>query len=383
MYSMKKKILMIIPSLERGGGVERVVSELSKRFSSKFEMAILTFIQSIDLYSHEGTLYSLSEKGHYLKKYFNFLSRFWRIHQVIKIYSPDLILSFMELANFYSIATKIIFRLKIPLVISTHCNPRIVYDIELRYFKPLMRFLYSLKAADKIITISKEIKTILIKDFKIPVNKIDTIYNGINLKTITELKKEKISKYREIFEDHDKIKFLTIGRLEELKGHFNLISAFKKTITQFPDSVLIIIGKGSLKKHIKRQIKNLSLNNHVLLLGQVNNPFKYLSRADIFVLSSHYEGLPMVLLEALVCGLPIISTDCPTGPREILAKGKYGMLVNVGDVEELAKKMILLASDDGLRKKMSKMALKRAKFFDYNRIEKQWHALFNSILNEL
>ncbi|MHA1781859.1 MAG: glycosyltransferase [Promethearchaeota archaeon] len=378
--SKRKKILMIIPSIERGGGVERVVSELSKRFSTIFEIAILTFIQSTDEYSHEGVLFSLSEKQHYLRKYFNFLIRLWRIYQVIKKFSPDLILSFMELTNFYSILTKKIFRLKIPLVISTHCNPRIVYDTELRYFKILIRFLYPLKVVNKIITISKELKIILITDFQIPMNKITTIYNGIDLKRINELKKEKISKHAEIFEDNNKIKFLTIGRLEELKGHFNLILAFKKTIEQVPNSFLIIIGKGSLRSHLERQIKNLNLHRQVLLMGQINNPFKYLNKADIFILSSYYEGLPMVLLEALACELPVISTNCPTGPREILNEGKYGILVNIGDIEGLAEKMIQLAMNEELRNNMRMFSLKRAKFFDYNRIEKKWHDLFNSIL---
>jgi glycosyltransferase involved in cell wall biosynthesis len=99
---------------------------------------------------------------------------------------------------------------------------------------------------------------------------------------------------------------------------------------------LVILGDGPLRAELEALIKKLDLNDVVKLLGYVDNPLKYFSRADVFVLSSHVEGLPNVLVEAMICGCTPVSTDCPTGPREVLQDGKYGYLVAMRDPIALA-----------------------------------------------
>ncbi len=374
----KKKILFIIPSLARGGGAERVASELSKRLSRKYELCALTFTNVNDFYSFDGDVYSLSENYSFPEKYIHFLKRTIKIYKIITYISPDLIISFMEIANTFSILTKVVFQLKIPLIISVHCNPEIVYQQDMKYFKILIRLFYPLKVVYKIITISYEVSTILVSRFNLAQDKIITIHNGIDIKQISHLKEKRLDKYQNIFNDNNLLKYITIGRLEELKGHASLIEAFYDVKKKIPNSKLIIIGEGSLKRLLKEQIEKLQLNNDVILTGYIKNPFKYISKADIFVLSSYYEGLPMVLLEALACELPIISTDCPTGPREILGNNEFGILVGVKNLRELTMRMIELGNNKELRMWLKKKSLIRAKAFDYKIVEQQWIKLIES-----
>jgi len=126
------------------------------------------------------------------------------------------------------------------------------------------------------------------------------------------------------------------GRLAQWKGFLDLIEAVSLVLPQ-RQIRLLILGDGPMRSLLAERIRFLGLNDVVHLLGYVDNPLKYFSRADIFVLSSHVEGLPNVLVEAMMCGCTPVATDCPTGPREVLADGKFGYLVNPRDPLSLSK----------------------------------------------
>ena len=131
---------------------------------------------------------------------------------------------------------------------------------------------------------------------------------------------------------------LAAGRLTAQKDYPTLIKAFARLNAQRP-SRLIILGEGRMRKALERLVKGLDLTDHVSLPGWVENPFAFMSRASLFVLSSRFEGLPGVLVQALACGCPCVSTNCPAGPAEILQDGKFGPLVPVGDEQALADAM--------------------------------------------
>lgn len=131
---------------------------------------------------------------------------------------------------------------------------------------------------------------------------------------------------------------LGIGRLTTQKDFSTLIRAFAQLVAQQP-ARLIILGEGGKRQQLETLVRELNLTEFVSLPGFVQNPYAYLSRAALFVLSSQQEGLPTVLIEALACGCRAVSTDCPYGPREILANGRYGALVPVGEVSALAEAM--------------------------------------------
>ena len=133
--------------------------------------------------------------------------------------------------------------------------------------------------------------------------------------------------------------FLAVGRLDRQKDFSNLLHAFALVKKQ-KDARLIILGEGSEREKLEAIVEDLNLKEDVLLPGFVKNPYAYMKRASCFVLSSKYEGLPTVLIEAMACGCPVVATNCPSGPDEILEHGTYGALVPVGDSKALAKAMI-------------------------------------------
>ncbi len=380
---MKKKIIIFTYSLRIGGGAERIISSLTQKLSKKYEFYILTIQEFNNIYPIKGKYYSLNEKSMYFTKFLTYfkiylLIRPIRFHKFIKSISPHLIISFLDLPNIYAIITKLLFSIKIPLIISIRCNPRRMYKKEMRYLNFLIRTLYPLKLVNKIITVSKGVEMILENDYSINKNKLKTIYNSIDIEKIIEMKGDRISKFNKLFHDTNIIKFITIGRLRKVKGHQYLIDAFYEVKKQVPNSKLIILGEGPLRHELEEKIKVMGLHNDVHLLGLKKNPYKYLAKSDIFVFSSKYEGFPNVLLEALACGLPIISTDCETGPREILGNGKYGILVNVMDIKDLKDKMILLAKNKDIKEKYSKLSTERAKYFNIQKDLIKWINLIES-----
>ena len=129
---------------------------------------------------------------------------------------------------------------------------------------------------------------------------------------------------------------LAVGRLTKQKDFPTLIRAFAQVLANRP-SRLMILGEGVDRPMLEALVKELGLEDHVSLPGFVENPYAYMKRAALYVLSSRWEGLPTVLIEALYCGRPIVATDCPSGPREILAGGQHGVLVPVGDVAALSR----------------------------------------------
>ena len=137
------------------------------------------------------------------------------------------------------------------------------------------------------------------------------------------------------FVHRDKPIILSAARLEPHKGFLTLVRAFSK-IREKQDARLVLLGEGTLQQRIEAEIQELGLEERVAMLGWVKNPFAYMSKADVFVLASEFEGLPNVLVQAMAFGTPIVATDCRSGPAEILAGGRFGTLVPVKDEEALA-----------------------------------------------
>lgn len=381
----KKKLLFIISSLKAGGGAERVTSFLSYELSQNFKIYTLTFFNISDEYFVSDRI-CLNENRGILNNLFtrvklNYLVRLIRIFKIIISISPDIIISMKDFANMSVILSKLIFRIKIPLIICIHSNPDLHYKENNKYMKNFIKNFYRLNLITKIITVSSDIGKILSKNYKIPPKKLKTIHNGLDIDKINILKKEKIQDYYRFFNDENIIKFVSMGRIETVKGHRYLINAFFLVKKEMPNVKLFILGEGSQKSSLIRYVKDKYLSDDVLFLGYKKNPFKYLFMSDIFVLSSIYEGLPMAILEAQACGLPIISTNCMTGPREILKNGKYGLLVKVCDTKDLAEKMLLLSGNKTLRLKFSDLSLKRAESFKKSKVINDWISIIESLFN--
>lgn len=214
------------------------------------------------------------------------------------------------------------------------------------------------------------------------------------------MKDEQIEEHIEQFMKSHKC-VITTGRFADSKGLQNILKSFSIVAKQRPEVRLVMLGDGELKEKVEKLIMELQLNEKVLLPGFKKNPFKYISRADVFVLPSFYEGFPNMLIEAMACSTPVIATDCPTGPAEIMkasAEGgntitEYGYLIqfikeidsswDAADIrlqhEEFAKAIIRVLYDDELAHGFVCNAIKRIQDFSAENISSSWKSLLNSL----
>ena len=175
---------------------------------------------------------------------------------------------------------------------------------------------------------------------------------------------------------------IAVGRYSYQKGFDRLISAWHRVCQQKNDWTLHLVGDGELREELQKQIEELNLGDKVILGKAVTDmPTVYLE-ASILAMTSHYEGLPMVLLEAQAAGLPIVSFECKCGPKDVIEDGVDGFLVKEGDTDALAEKLLLLMDDEMLRKKMGGVAFSRSDRYAEDRIMQQWTDLFDDVLKE-
>lgn len=187
--------------------------------------------------------------------------------------------------------------------------------------------------ADRVIAVSDGVADSLSEVLDVPREEIARIYNPV---VSDELKAQSSQHVDHPWLDREGPVLLNVGRLTEQKNQALLLNAFSRVRDRF-DAKLLIVGTGENERSLRDLIGTLGIGDHVEIINWVDNPYAFMASADVFVLSSRYEGLPTVLIEALACGCQVVSTDCPSGPREILEDGKYGTLVEVQDPEALAE----------------------------------------------
>lgn len=192
------------------------------------------------------------------------------------------------------------------------------------------------RQADAVTTVSHGAADDLSQVTKIPRDQIDVIYNPV----VTPILKEKMQAPLDHpwFQPGEPPVVLAVGRLSEQKDYPTLLESFARLRTE-RTARLVILGEGEQRASLEARVKELGIERDVQMPGWVENPYPYMVRAGLFVLSSKFEGLPGVLIEALYCGAPLVATDCPSGPREILADGRYGTLVPIGDVASISDAM--------------------------------------------
>ena len=176
-------------------------------------------------------------------------------------------------------------------------------------------------------------------------------------------------------------KFITAGRLVHIKNHQSLINAWKIVNQKHPDWQLEIWGDGPLKNRLLEQINNLGLTHKVLLKGYTNDIISQMLQTSGCILSSLYEGISLVLIEAMACGLPVIAYACPCGPKDLIDYGKNGFLCEVNDEKKLAEHICTIIEDNTLRIKMGQASKKKAEEFQLDKILTKWVTLFQTLIN--
>lgn len=253
---------------------------------------------------------------------------------------PVSLLSALDHANIIAWTARFLSRAQTRIVVSMRNNfsaqfATLGYNLFTKFvLKQIVKVAY--KNSDQIIAISQGVANDLVRAFDIDIRKINVIYNPIDAKAIGT----QISDFTQSISDFSLAKknIFAMGRLVDQKGFSDLIKAFALVSKKFSVH-LFILGEGPLLDNLKQLARSLGVLNSITFLGFVKNPFVLLKQADLFVFSSIHEGFGNALLEAMACGVPIVSTNCPSGPSEILEDGKWGSLVPVGDISALAQAM--------------------------------------------
>lgn len=227
---------------------------------------------------------------------------------------------------------------------------------------PLVRAHYPF--AESVIGVSKDITSEFISQYGLRENLCTTIPNPVDIDRIRAMAEDSV--------DHqwfsgDVPVIVGVGRFVDFKQFSVLLSAFH-ALRQHVDARLVMIGDGPLKDNLIQQSRRLRIEDHVDFLGFTDNPYKYMRQADLLGHSSRYEGFGLVLVEALACGTPVVATNCPGGPADILEDGMYGPLVNVGNANQLADAMAATLADPPNPKRL----VQRAREYDVRNVARRY-----------
>lgn len=337
------KVTLVVPSLS-SGGAERVMSIMANHWSRKGWRVTL-----ITLSGRDDDFFALDEKverialdierpsSGMLTALANNFRRFRKLRKCILDSEADAVISFVDKMN---VLTLLSTRFAgVPVIVSERVDPR-MHDIG--YFWGVMRrVLYSMATALVVQTRS----VIPWAESIVSGGKVKVIPNPVAISQRSEGAKE----FPEPF-------VLAAGRLTHQKGFDLLLEAFWKNSSRYPEWNLVILGEGEERAHLERLASNLGIRDKVHLPGRHNGPWGIMNRASMFVLSSRFEGFPNVLIEAMSCGLPVISFNCPSGPAEIVRDQIDGVLVEAENADALAEAMGKLMGDSGERKRLGKRA---------------------------
>lgn len=352
-----KRIALFINSLQKGGS-ERVMVNLAEYFQSqKYDVILITQYKRENEYEISPNIrriYSEPEPEELTgSRIRNFRIRFHHLRDIWKKYKPDIILSFLGKNNLMAIATAAFLPSKV--AVSVRGEPTMEYEGHLMQFlaKRMFRFadgvILQTERAKEFFPKAVQKKSVILK------NPLSPVFVG-----------------RKPVIQRDSV-IVAAGRLDENKNHAMLIHAFSRIAGEYPNMRLVIYGEGELRGQLTELVKEKELEERISFPGSIDNVADEIGRAKIFALTSNTEGMPNTVIEAMVLGTPVISTDCPCGgPAMLINDGENGLLVPVGDAYALADAMRKLLSDEGLAQKISENALKLADELNPEKVNREW-----------
>jgi len=324
---MLNKVMFLLPSLG-GGGAERTVIQLANSFA---EQGLNIHLGVCDLHGNKAKLLpEVSPKIELIN--FNcgrVMNSITPLKIKMKAEQYDCIVATQTHTNIVAgiakklagVQTRLIFR-----EVSTPSKNMKLKGISKFVLKTLVNWTYPI--AQQVVCVSKGVEADFREYYRYTSNNLSTIYNPVLDDTYFEKLKAPVT--HKFFNETNKV-ILAVGRLTEAKNFGFLIRSFHALYQQHPETRLIILGEGELRGELEQLVHDLSLSDVVDLPGFDPNPYAYFKYAELFVLSSNWEGLPGVLIQALASKIKVVSTNCPSGPKEILADAKFGLLVECND----------------------------------------------------
>ncbi len=352
------KVAFLINSMG-GGGAERVVSLLLNKLSRENRKFYLILLE-------DKIYYDLPDDVEVIKLNSKYLA--WnKLRKVVEENKINVVISFLGRSNYINILSKGPHK----KYISERVNPSQMHSFGFLGFlnKGLTKWLYP--KADLIFSNSMGTRNSLNQDFNVPFHKIEVINNPIDLERVEKMCLDSV-------EDESLFKgpvIVNVARFNKQKDHVSLLKAFRIVANEIKGAKLLLLGEGKLEKKLKQLVKELDLENQVFFLGWQKNPFKYLSRSSVFVLSSLWEGLPNTLIESLACGIPSVATDCPSGPDEIIDDQESGILVPVGDYKAMADAIINILKKPELAHRFIANGRKKVRSFSIENIIDQYEKI--------
>lgn len=363
------KIAAVIYNLSAGGAERALVNLVSAWNAQGHKITVIT------LDTTQSDFYTLTEEvnhialavagqSHTIRQALGSnLGRIRKLRQAIVSVKPDVVVSFMDRTN---VLLLIVCKpLGIPVIVIEQMPPAYASS---RIWSILRRMIYP--QATALVSASKGIDAY----FKwLSVDKRYVIYNPLNTAGMDEPPALTLNTDRKYL--------MGMGRLSYEKGFDILIEVFAQLARQYPDWDLVILGEGTERPKLAGLIHRCGLNRRVLLPGNIKNPLPILKQCHIFVLPSRFEGFGNVLTEAMVCGLPVVSFDCPSGPAEIIQNGISGILVPHQDINGLKQTLDELMSDESKRQQLAGQAVESVKRFLIDEVAREWNKLITKVIS--
>ena len=369
-------ILFYCPFLNGGGAEMHLVRMMKSLDETRFEK---TLVISRSGGSYEYLIRNTDINIIYLdinseSSFIRILKSIFPLVKSIKDINPDITFSLMDNVNVFVILSHRIARHKSKLVIGVQTSIKKSIEFSNSHFKrfilSLMKNLY--KYADKIICLSNgvanELNQILINTQK---KQYEVIHN-IGFESEKNYKTQEKNKHQ----------LCICGRLIPLKGFDLVIKAVAEVSKKYDDVSLVILGEGPEKEKLRSQCYNLNISNRVYFKGFVTNVAQVMAESEIFILSSYYEGFGNVIVESMGVGTPVIATDCPYGPADIITNGKNGFLVPIGNSNAISKSVIELFNNQNTYDQIRLLGYQKANDFTSSTISKQHEKLFDKILEK-
>ena len=357
-----------------GGGAERVVCRL---------------LAGLDRRVFEPTLVLMNRTGEYLQDVpadvpvvdlqkggrWDVFRMLWSLRRRLRRARPDVVFSLLDYPNILTVLASLGWRRPYRVIISEH-NFHRRYLPETR-LPGIRRWLMSLtyRRADTTVVVSQGLAQSLIDDFGVEGGRIEVIHNPLELGVIQTRSREPVTHPFLAPSRPNGFVIVAAGRLTKQKNFALAIRALADLRCRRP-ACLIILGQGELEVELKALADELGVRDAVDFVGFQQNPFAWMRQADAFVLSSSWEGFGIVVAEAQACGVPVVSTDCPAGPSEIIEDRVSGILVPVDDPQAMSRALDELATQPALREALVRRALERGQRFDLDHVVGRYAQLF-------
>ncbi len=364
--------MFVIPNLG-GGGAERALIHLLRHLDRGRYAPCLALFEVTGVHlagvPKDVPLFDMAKRSRY-----DFFALQYRLSRIVKDNNVDAVVSLINYTNVVTLASRALFRWRRPVIVCEHTSlgPSLPAQRFSSIKKLLIGKLYP--RAEAVIAVSEGVKKDMVGTVSVPSHKIYVIHNPVDIDMVFRMATDSVGDARS-----EVAQITAAGRLTSAKDYPTLLRAFRK-VRESREAKLTILGEGPERRKLESLCRDLGIDASVSFPGFVTNPYGYMAQADLFVVSSAWEGFGYVIAEAMACGTAVVSTDCPSGPGEIIKDGVNGLLVPVGDEKALARAILKLLGDDQLREKLAGAGAKRAMAYRVDNMAREYEALIEDVI---